>query len=600
MPDELQRILKNRLLTPFFMPIINTATPEIIGYEALIRGPSDSPLHSPANLFPFAHKAGRLLELELLCREMAITRFKTLALPGKLFLNVTPNTLLDPKFRSGETLALMKHAGVPPERLVLEITEQLPITDYALMRQTTDHYHAQGFQVALDDLGAGYAGLRSWSELRPQFVKIDRHFIEGIDQAPIKQEFVRSIMEVARTIDCRVIAEGIEQEAEHHFLNRIGLHLQQGFYFAPPHPLPATTLPSLLASSRPQHTTRTVPRLSDIATARPGIHCSRTLGDAARRFRKHPEWQSIAVLDANTPVGMVHRDSCLNLYLAPFGRELYERRPLLKYTDTQPLILEEQLSLEQVSQHLSRLDRKQIRTDFIITRAGRYLGIGAIIDLLKTVTELQLKTARHANPLTQLPGSASTNEEIDRRLAAGTPFALASLDIDHFKGFNDRYGYQRGDAMIQLLADCLRQHCGSSDHFIGHMGGDDFLLLDNTPDWEQSLTAIQHTFAQRIAALYDQADYHRGWIETVDRSGTPCQQPLVSLSIGVALPDPQRCTSHHQVATLARDAKQLAKQQSGDSLLINRRRGPDRPPAAHATAAVNDPRIKDRFACREP
>jgi len=579
MSDELQRILANRLLTPFFMPIINTATPEIIGYEALIRGPADSPLHAPANLFAFAHKAGRLLQLELLCRELSIARFIQLKLPGKLFLNVTPNTLLEQDFRAGETLALLQRAGFPPERLVLEITEQLPITDYRLMRETTDHYRAQGFQVALDDLGAGYAGLRSWSELRPQYVKIDRHFIEGIDQAPIKQEFVRSIMEVARSIECRVIAEGIEQAAEHHFLNRIGLHRQQGFYFARPHPLPTTQLPTQLSDGPPSHRHPPLgPRLSDIASLRPGIHSHCNLGDAARRFRQHPELQSIAVLEEGRALGLLHRDTCLNLYLAPFGRELYERRSLLNYVDRQALMLEERVSLEQVSQHLARLDRGTIRTDFIITRDGSYLGMGAIVDLLKLVTELQLRNARHANPLTQLPGSVPTHEEIDRRLAEGAPFSLAYIDIDHFKGYNDRYGYQRGDAMIQLLADCLRQ-CGQSGGLhIGHIGGDDFLLLQAGSEWRQPLLALQQRFAERVRALYDPADRARGWIAAQDRSGTPCRHPLATLSIGVALPDPARCRSHHPVAALASDAKLLAKKQPGDSLVLNRRRGPDRSP----------------------
>ncbi|WP_210397032.1 bifunctional diguanylate cyclase/phosphodiesterase [Motiliproteus sediminis] len=576
MSCELDRLLSQQLLIPHFMPIIDSGQGAIVGYEALIRGPVDSPLHAPASLFPFAHKAGRLLELELLCRRLSITRFRELELPGRLFLNVTPNTLLEADFRAGETQRLMTQLGLEPEQLVLEITEQLPINDYALMREATDHYRQQGFQVALDDLGAGYAGLRSWSELRPQFVKIDRHFIEGIDRSPIKQEFVRSITDVARSIDCKVIAEGIEQEAEHNYLNDVGLTLQQGFYFSPPQPVPSRELPPRLGRARPvfeAHGSRSA-LLARIARPQPTLKADRTLGDAARRFRKHPELLSMAVLDQGKPVGILHRDTCLNLYLAPFGRELYERKSIRPHIDTQPLVLEEHHSLEQIARQLDLLDLNRLRTDFIITRNGHYLGMGAIVELLKLVTQLQLNNARHANPLTLLPGTVPTNDEINRRLEAQQSFAIGYLDIDNFKAFNDRYGFHRGDQAIQLLADCLRRHCDPERDFIGHIGGDDFLVLLEERNWRHKLRHLQQEFSTALTQLYDPDDRERGYLESTDRNGGQQRLPLATLSIGVAHPALDRCRSHLDVATLASDAKTLAKQQPGNSLVINRRRGP--------------------------
>lgn len=572
---ELHRILDGALLTPFFMPLVDTREEAILGYEALIRGPAGSPLHTPDKLFPAALRAGCLLKLELLCREVSIRRFKEMRLPGRLFLNVTPNSLLEPDFHSGETQALMAGFDLRPDELVLEITEQLPISDYELMRKATHHYQQQGFEVALDDLGAGYSGLRSWSELRPGFVKIDRHFIDGIDQAPVKQELVRSILEVARSIGCRVIAEGVEREEESRYLDRIHLHLQQGFYFAAPRPLPARSLPS-----RKRSPVRSEPEaglLSSITRRRPGIRKHKTLADAGRRFRKDPDLLSLAVLEDGLPIGLLHRDTCLTFFLNPYARELSERKAISGYLDPQPLILEEHLDLKAISERLNRLDPQMAHSDFIITRQGRYLGMGSILDLLRGVTELKLRDARHANPLTLLPGAVPANEEIDRRLASATPLVMAYLDLDHFKAFNDAYGYQRGDEMIQLLARCMREACpGNQDqNLAAHIGGDDFLILFASSDWRARLESIQARFAQESLSCYSAADQARGALTSRDREGTPCVRPLVSLSIGVALPDKARCKSHHEVAALASDAKKLAKAQPGHSLVINRRQGPE-------------------------
>ncbi|WP_331280870.1 EAL domain-containing protein [Litchfieldella xinjiangensis] len=176
----LDAIFEKDLLTPLFQPIVDAGNRTLFGYEALIRGPSDSPLHSPLTLFDAAARHGRLVDLDLLCRRLAITRFVSLDLPGCLFLNVLPNTIVERDFREGLTLRYLEQAGLAPQRVVIELTEHTPIHDYALMRQAVAHYRQMGFKVALDDLGAGYSGLRHWAELRPDFVKIDRHFIQNI------------------------------------------------------------------------------------------------------------------------------------------------------------------------------------------------------------------------------------------------------------------------------------------------------------------------------------------------------------------------------------------------------------------------------------
>lgn len=242
---ELDYILKYRVLQTLYQPVLDSHDGRVFGYEALVRGPSNSPLHAPLPLIRAAARAGRLFELDLVCREFAIRRFRELELPGRLFLNVSPLSLMEPTFRPGETQRLLAELGLSPRQVVIELTEQQPLEDYAVLKSAVAHYTEAGFQIAIDDLGAGYAGLRLWSELRPAFVKIDHHFIAEIGTDAVKREFVRSIHEMATRLGCRVVAEGIETEDDYRTVQELGVQLHQGYHLGRPlaTPLRDQTMP---------------------------------------------------------------------------------------------------------------------------------------------------------------------------------------------------------------------------------------------------------------------------------------------------------------------------------------------------------------------
>jgi len=248
--SELDYILKYRVLQTLYQPVLDSGDGRVFGYEALVRGPSNSPLHAPLPLIRAATQAGRLFELDLVCRELAIRRFQTLGLPGRLFLNVSPLSIMEPTFRPGETLRLLHEVGLSPRRVVIELTEQQPLEDYDVLKSAVAHYTEAGFEIAIDDLGAGYAGLRLWSELRPAYVKIDHHFIESISTDAVKREFVRSIREMATRLGCKVVAEGIESEDDYLTVQGLGVRLHQGYHLGRPLSSPLRDHP-VTASARP-------------------------------------------------------------------------------------------------------------------------------------------------------------------------------------------------------------------------------------------------------------------------------------------------------------------------------------------------------------
>ena len=238
----LDLIIQEQQITSLFQPIFNLQRHDILGYEALSRGPLGTELYSPEKLFAAAKALGRLSELELLCRKQAISYFVALKLPGKLFLNVSPDVLLDAEHPRGETVQLLNLLGLPCDRVVIEITENQWVEE-ALLKQALNHYRELGFSIAIDDLGSGHSGLRQWSEMMPDIVKIDRYFIENCHLDVVKKEFLKFIFALANATGALVIAEGIEAQAELKALAKLGISLTQGFLLERPQEDPIREFP---------------------------------------------------------------------------------------------------------------------------------------------------------------------------------------------------------------------------------------------------------------------------------------------------------------------------------------------------------------------
>src|SRR5690606_30122093 len=168
--------------------------------------------------------------------------------------------------------------------------------------------------------------------------------------------------------------------------------------------------------------------------------------------------------------------------------------------------------------------------EFVLTAGGRFRGRGTLLDLLRHITRRRIAAARHANPLTQLPGNVAILRHLDQLLRDGRPFAVAHCDLDHFKPFNDTYGYARGDRIIRLLADTLRRELNDARDFLGHIGGDDFVVFFQRPDWAADCRRVLDEFARAVVGEYSLEAQRRGCLAAAD-GGSACW-PLIALSIG--------------------------------------------------------------------
>src|SRR5690606_34089546 len=143
--------------------------------------------------------------------------------------------------------------------------------------------------------------------------------------------------------------------------------------------------------------------------------------------------------------------------LKPFATDLLARKPVSRLMSCDYLAVELSQSLQQVSRLLTSRARQRVDEDFIITRDGRYQGLGRVIDVLKLITEMKIQQARHANPLTLLPGNVPIQQSLTRLLQQNRAAAICYVDIDNFKPFNDLYGYAKGDEVLLCLAQCLNE-----------------------------------------------------------------------------------------------------------------------------------------------
>ncbi|OLU29156.1 diguanylate phosphodiesterase [Pseudomonas sp. PA15(2017)] len=571
--SSLGQILAHGDLHSLFQPIVSVAERRIIGYEALTRGPSNSPLHSPLTLFAAARQTGMLSELELACRNSACRRFSEQQLDGLLFLNVSPDSLLDANHQPGRTLQLLQTYGIAPSRVVIELTEQSPTDDFYLLDTALHHYRDMGFSIALDDLGAGYSSLRLWSELRPDYVKIDRHFIDGIHRDAVKREFVGSILQMAKASRAKVIAEGIELEEELAVLCEMGVDLLQGYLLCRPQETPPTDARKMLPAlgQAPTPLGEEGSDLTALLSEQQAVSISTPTAEVLEAFRAQANLNSLAVLDeAQRPVGIVHRHSLSDVLLKPFATELYARKPISRLMSNDFLAVEISQSLQQVSRLLTSRARQRMEEDFVITVEGCYQGLGRVIDVLKLITELKIQQARYANPLTLLPGNVPIQQCLTRLLQQNREAAICYVDIDSFKPFNDLYGYAKGDEVLLCLAHCLNERIDPSRDFVGHIGGDDFLLVFGSKDWRARLNHLLEDFQSQCRRFYLEEHLDAGCFVSHNRQGQREEFPLLSLSLGVVHLHPQHCPllDASELAGLASEAKRQAKAVPGYSLHV--------------------------------
>jgi len=354
----------------------------------------------------------------------------------------------------------------------------------------------------------------------------------------------------------------------------MGVDLVQGYLLSRPQEKPPRDARQLLPQLQStQHSSLNEDNhdLSALLNEQPAVDQRTAIAEVLDLFRAQANLNSLAVLDEQQqPVGIVHRHSLSEALLKPFATDLFARKPISRLMSQDFLAVELKQSLQKVSRLLTSRARQRIEEDFIIIQGGRYLGLGRVIDVLKLITEQKLQQARHANPLTLLPGNVPIQQCLSRLLQQQREAAVCYVDIDSFKPFNDLYGYAKGDEVLLCLAQCLNERVDPARDFVGHIGGDDFMLVLGSTDWREKLGRLIEDFQSQCRRFYREEHLQAGCFVAHNRHGQRQEYALLSLSIGVVHVSKEDCLQldASRLAELASEAKRHAKAVPGYSLHI--------------------------------
>lgn len=579
----IERLLENNELAVHFQPIFN-GQGRVYGYEALARVAGHEQINI-FQLFETAREIGLLPRLDALCRENAIRQASRLGFGAGdcyLFVNVCPETLMDPAHQVGTTDEIVEAWGLTKDRIIFEITEETAVKDYALFSRAIAYYRDQGYKIAIDDFGVGYGGLKMLATIEPDFVKIDRHFVSNIDRAIVRLNLVDSIATACHRMGITVIAEGVESQADLGVVLDMNIELLQGYHLGRPAPELGNTKRVVALPGRATTTnicTGEVCFIGDITRRVEPLAPQTPMPQVRSTFMEREDVMSLPVVEGERVVGMLHRKRFFEDRLQGrwgYGSALSAYKTASELAEGFPVLLvEANATLEDVARRTRSRNFDALYDDICVSSNGKYLGTVAISALLNAITERSIALAQGSNPLSRLPGNEVIQREVEKRISQNMHFDVCYIDIDDFKPFNDHYGFERGDTVIKTLASVIETALAESTSngfgFVGHIGGDDFIVMTRP---QLSLPLIENLvarFESRRSDFHGIEDARRGSYVSCNRRGETETFPLLSLSVGIVSTEIYKFSSYAQLASLASEVKKAAKMQDGSAIVRDRR-----------------------------
>lgn len=551
-----------------FQPIVQMRTGRCHGLEALLRGFARSPFTSAHEMLDAAHAQGLLAEVERALHAKAIAAFQ--ALEGwpeaRLFLNIDARAVGLPAVGGPLDVVADRRLHVS-----LEISERRELRPEHSIEQAIGQYRQAGFGVALDDFGVGFAGFRLLYEAKPDYVKIDRYFVSGIDQDTRKRAIVNALVGYAHALGILLIAEGVETEKEFHTCRDLGCDFAQGYlierpaldYRAVPERFPAMEELNRRDRRKPSDAHL---RLSELIERYPPLPVASRKTELLEYFRGDNSPTICPIVDTqNRPLGVIRERDLKRYVYSRFGGELLRNRgigeTLMDLVVKSP-VCDIATPLNRVIEAFSS---ENASDGIVIIEGGEYVGFLSSGGLLRLVHEHNLAMAADQNPLTRLPGNAAIVRHIEGVLEdQERRHLLAYLDFDNFKPFNDHFGFRQGDRAILMFSERLKAWASANDAFAGHIGGDDFFLAVSGADDEaetlRRVVELVALFRSDAESLYDPQAREAGCITAKDRYGIMREFPLLTASgVAVVLAGGQHRLTADTINTAIAEHKSKAK-----------------------------------------
>ncbi|MFJ9249531.1 EAL domain-containing protein [Streptomyces sp. NPDC101776] len=509
-----------------FQPVVNLTTGGIAGLEVLVR-PETGDLLAEARRDP--ELDGRLAVLAV----RAAARKETL-LP--LHINVFAGTLAD---LGGLTPlhSAVREAGRLPWEVTIDIGPPYTHVPRRALLEAVSELRAQGFRICADGVGDGDVPLRLLTDLAPDLVKLDASLLE-------RPAAVRAMRTLCEQLGALLSVEGVETEEQCATARSAGAQLAQGELFAPATRVPAADVyvpprPPGLATTPPSG-----PWVREFVRPAALLPDSASADQVRALLTGSPDVSGVVLVGRDgVPVRSVHRSRFLLSMSGRYGHALYADRPAAKLGDP-PRTVGVDATAWEVLDVVAVGDADRTSDDVaVVDRHGRCVGVVRLADLVRALAETRVEEAAGLNPLTRLPGSDAITGEVDRRIANGRTFALSWLDVDHFKEVNDGAGFAAGDELIRSVGRTLQWVVSGHTH-VGHIGGDDFLVLTDPEGLEQLAAAVLNV----------------PWA---------AGGRAVTLSLATVLCVPGSVTDHRQAAAFLAPLKKAAKSLRGTSWVLS-------------------------------
>lgn len=577
--EELENIIETKNISTVYQPIVSLLDGEIIGYEALSRGPKDSSLQNPDKLFTAAQIYNKTWELEQLCRIKAIERAADIDKDKYLFINVDPYIFKDEKFKKGFTKEFLEQHNMSPDSIIFEITEKTCIEDYKSFRQALNNYVEQGYKIAIDDTGSGYSGLKMLNETKPHYVKIDMDLIRNVNEDFFKQSLLECFVKLSEATNMKLIAEGIETEEELKTLINLGVYAGQGFFLSRPAgnflDIPNSVKNLIIKCRRFKENSYYNLQsnyIGEILIQHKSFDVSTQCGKIKEYFTSSENMGACIEKDG-LPAGLIMKHTLDSALATQYGVAIFTKRPVHLVMDTKPLIVDYHTPVNEVSRIAMSRKPEKIYDNIIVTKDDKYCGIVSIKSLLNYTTKLECNYARQLNPLTELPGNTAIQDNVNKIITNKLKCCILYFDLDNFKIYNDNYGFENGDRILKYTAQVIQSNvktlfpfCG----FIGHVGGDDFVSIieSSIDECENLCKEIVMKFDEGILNFFNEVDKNNKYIEAIDRVGRKGKFPLTSISIAGVHGEFSHFLNPEEVGVFVAAIKKEAKHITGSSYLI--------------------------------
>ncbi|MBQ0926464.1 GGDEF domain-containing protein [Saccharopolyspora endophytica] len=470
-----------------FQPLINIKTGAIVAIEALAR-PAGAHVQ---DLFREAARLRRLTELDV---DLAVNAVQAAAeheslLP--LHVNLFGGTVVHDHDRLGLLREKLREVGRREQEITLEIGPPFARIDPDQLLEGIGKLRSEGFQIALDGVGDGDIPLTMIGDMGPATIKLDRGVVQGLPDDPARVAVVESVRHLCEATESQLVAEGVESDRQLNALRRNGVRLVQGNLLAPAGRRPPTTstVPGVAAEVTDPHsptvsTLASGPRVTEFLSPATVLSMDVTADKVREVLADHTEISGVVLVDEhNRPRHTIDRNRFLLAVTGPYGHALHAKRPASRLADEPRVVNTGTTAMEALSM-VTRSDQYRMYDDAIVVdEAGRCLGAVRAGDLIRGMAEMKVEEAAALNPLTRLPGSDAIARDVARRIAAGEIFAVSWLDIDGFKAVNDTAGFSAGDDVIRSIGRSLTDAAAALTSVqVGHVGGDDFLLVADLDD----------------------------------------------------------------------------------------------------------------------